>query len=283
MDTALISVIIPIFNRHNYANRAVTSVLAQSHKNWELFIIDDNSNSPYLLPDSCKQLIQNVTILRNERNIGPGLSRQRGLDLAIGEYVCFLDSDDYWKPDFLAESIVVHAANPELAATYCQSEMTDGILRRRNNIEDAVDDIFYGVVSGVRPWATCALMWKRKYLAKWNSIRTNQDALFELETSVKNHRIKMIAVVLCVIDKETGNNAQNIVGVEKGNINRAKVLLKANKTFRYYAGNKSNSIKSALWYSLYAQMKKMIKQREIYLAAKVATSLIFRIHWKFKA
>lgn len=279
----MISIVVPVFNRNKYADRAIASIVGQLYSNWELIIVDDASVDLYKLPEICFALGQHIKLIRNEKNLGPGLSRQKGLDLAKGEYVCFLDSDDYWKPDFLSESLKVHEANPELAATYCQSEMTDGILRRRNNIEDAVDDIFYGVVSGVRPWATCALMWKTKYLSKWNPIRTNQDALFELETSINNPHIIMIPKIMCVIDKETGNNAYDIVGVKTGNINRTIVLLKANKIFKYYAGINKNGVKSALWKSLYAQMKKMIKQHEIFLAIKVASVLIFRINWKFKS
>ena len=276
----LVSIIIPIYNRHKHANCAVQSVLDQKHQNWELFLIDDNSDEPYLIPEFGVNTKHKITLLRNETNLGPGLSRQRGLDLANGEFVCFLDSDDYWKPDFLLESLNIHESNPYLAATYCQSEMTDGTLRRRNKVEDAVDDIFYGVVSGVRPWATCAIMWKRKYLAKWNQIRTNQDALFELETSINNPHIRMIPRILCVIDKETGNNAHDIVGAEKGNINRTLVLLKALQFLKYYSGQRALEIKLALWKSLYAQMKKMIKQKEISKAVKIATNLLFRIHWK---
>ncbi len=279
----MISIVVPVFNRNKYADRAIASIVGQLYSNWELIIVDDASVDLYKLPEIYFALGQHINLIRNEKNLGPGLSRQKGLDLATGEYVCFLDSDDYWKPDFLSESLKVHEANPELAATYCQSEMTDGILRRRNNIEDAVDDIFFGVVSGVRPWATCALMWKTTYLSKWNPIRTNQDALFELETSINNPHIRMIPKILCVIDKETGNNAYDIVGVKTGNINRTIVLLKANKIFKYYAGINKNGVKSALWKSLYAQMKKMIKQHEIFLAIKVASVLIFRINWKFKS
>ncbi|MFM1754941.1 MAG: hypothetical protein RLZZ236_1880 [Bacteroidota bacterium] len=279
----LISIIVPIYNRFLHADRAIASIVNQTYSNWELFVVDDASIDTYKIPEFCNGSLKNITLLRNEKNLGPGLSRQKGKDLAKGEYICFLDSDDFWKPDFLLESLKVHEVNPDLAATYCQSEMTDGSLRRRNNIEDSVDDIFYGVVSGVRPWATCSLMWNIKYLAKWNAIRTNQDALFELETAVKNHRIKMIPLILCIIDKETGNNAQNMVGVGNGNINRTKVLLSAMKIFKFYTGNNINRIKIALWYSLYVQMKKMIKQYEMYLAARVAISLIYRIHWTFSS
>jgi predicted transcriptional regulator len=85
---------------------------------------------------------------------------------------------------------------------------------------------------------------------------------------------------LCVIDKETGNNAYDIVGAEKGNINRTLVLLKALKLIKDYPGNRFLEIKLALWKSLYAQMKKMIKQKEISKAIKIATNLLFRVHWK---
>jgi hypothetical protein len=195
-----------------------------------------------------------------------------------------LDSDDYWLPDFLSESLNVHLDNPTLCATYSQSTMIDGTLRRRNNIEDAQDDLFYAVVSGVRPWATCALMWKRKHLSKWSAIRTNEDALFELETALNNPSVRMIPQVLCVIDKLKGvNESESRLYNFKGNINRTLVLLKALSLLKYYSGKRVVDVKLALWKSLYAQMKKMIKQHEIYLAAKIATSLIFRIHWKFRS
>lgn len=276
----LVTIIIPVFNRHDYANRALQSVLDQTYQNWELFVIDDYSEIPYQVAEFCYGLKQNFTLLRNKTNIGPGLSRQRGLDLAKGEYVCFLDSDDYWEPDFLSESIKVHEANPELAATYCQSEMTDGSLRRRNNIEDAVDDIFYGVVSGARPWATCALMWKRKCLAKWNPIRTNQDALFELESSCNNPNISFIPKVLCFIDKDTGTNAQNLVNKTNININHTIVLLAAVMILKEYNGRLRLDIKSSLWNSLYIQLGKMVRSGHVFLSLKIILILTYKSRWR---
>lgn len=258
----------------------MNSVLNQNYKNWELFIVDDASLEKYELPPKCISALQNVTLIRNKKNLGPGLSRQRGLDLAKGEYICFLDSDDYWEPDFLSESIKVHESNPELAATYCQSEMTDGSLRRRNNIEDAVDDIFYGVVSGVRPWATCALMWKRKYLAIWNPIRTNQDAMFELETSCNNPNISFIPRVLCFIDKDTGANAQNLVNKTNSNINHTIVLLAAVILLKEYNGRLRLDIKSALWSSLYIQLGKMARSGHVFLSLKIILILTYKSRWR---
>jgi glycosyltransferase involved in cell wall biosynthesis len=279
MSLPLVSIIIPYYNKKDTINRSVDSVLNQTYTNWELIIIDDKSEVPLEVSQDWNS--QQIICLKNEDNLGPGLSRQRGLDIARGEFICFLDSDDYWLPDFLSESLDVHLDNSTLCATYSQSNMIDGNLRRRNNIEDAQDDLFYAVVSGVRPWATCALMWKRKYLSKWSAIRTNEDALFELETALNNPRVRMIPQVLCVIDKgKEINESESRLYNFRGNINRTVVLLKALRFLKYYSGQRVVEIKLALWKSLYAQMKKMIKQHEIYMTIKIATNLLFRINWK---
>jgi glycosyltransferase involved in cell wall biosynthesis len=275
-----VSIIIPVFNRFEYANRAILSVLNQTYTNWELFVIDDCSNQKYELPKVSEKTQQKIELLRNENNSGPGFSRQRGLDLSIGTFICFLDSDDYWLPEFLQISLNKHLAQPKLCATYSQSVMSNGELRRRNRIEDAVDDLFFGVVSGFRPWATCALMWKKQYLAKWSDLRTNQDALFELETAVLNPNIAFISTTLCVIDKETGENAVNLVSTQKANTNRFRVLLKAFFLIKLYKGQRLSEIKQALWESLYSYTKKMWRHRNYILLAKGILVCFYKISWR---
>ncbi len=280
MDTALISIIVPVFNRFEHANRAILSILNQTYSNWELFVIDDSSIEKYVLPEDCTGAKQKIILLRNENNSGPGLTRQKGQDLAIGDYVCFLDSDDYWLPNFLQTSLIMHLSKPYLCATYCQSIMTNGQLRRRNRTEDAVDDLFFGVVSGFRPWATCALMWKKQYLAKWSDLRTNQDALFEVETAVLNPNIAFISTTLCVIDKETGENAVNLVSTQKANTNRFIVLLKANNLIKVYTGQRLNEIRKSLWESLYLYTKKMWRHKNYSLFLKGICVCFCRIAWR---
>ncbi len=276
----IISIIIPVFNRFEHADRAIRSVLNQTYSNWELFVIDDCSNVQYVLPEDCIGVKQRVVLFRNENNSGPGLTRQKGQDLAKGDFVCFLDSDDYWLPNFLQASLKMHLSNPYLCATYCQSIMTDGQLRRRNRIEDAVDDLFFGVVSGFRPWATCALMWNRKYLAKWSDLRTNQDALFEMETSLLNPMVLFIASAHCVIDKETGQNAIDLVSVKKANTNRFIVLLKASNLIKVYTGKRLNEIKKSLWESLFSYTKKMWRHKNYSFFLKGMCVCFCRISWR---
>ncbi len=278
--TPLVSIIIPVFNRFEYADRAILSVLNQKYTNWELFVVDDCSNQKYGLPKICEHVQQKIKLLRNESNSGPGLSRQRGLDLAAGKFVCFLDSDDYWLPDFIMRSFETHKErNFSVGATYCQSKMTDGSLRRRNKIVEAVDDIFYGVVSGVRPWATCSLMWNTKYIATWSKLRTNQDAMFELHSSIINSRIAFIPEILVVINKDTGMNSEDLVSKQQIESNRNKVLRFATKLIYAYKGKNTNKVKKSLWISLKISLKKQLKYRNYQNFAITLGFLIKNVQW----
>jgi glycosyltransferase involved in cell wall biosynthesis len=277
MSLPLVSIIIPYYNKKDTINRSVDSVLNQTYTNWELIIIDDKSEAPLEVNEDWN--FPQIICLKNEDNVGPGLSRQKGLDMAKGDFICFLDSDDYWLPDFLSESLDVHLNNPSLCATYSQSKMIDGTLRRRNNIEDAQDDLFYAVVSGVRPWATCALMWKRKYLSKWSAIRTNEDALFELETALNNPRVRMIPQVLCVIDKTSGSNSEDLIKKAKIEENRNKVLRFAVNNIDNYNGNRKSIIKSVLWKRLYSLTSKQLKYKNYRETVINIFMLMSRINW----
>ena len=276
----LISIIIPVFNRFEYADRAVLSVLNQSYSNWELFVVDDCSNNAYLLPIECNNIHQQVILLRNQKNAGPGISRQRGLDLAKGQFVCFLDSDDYWLPEFLEKGINEHVKSKfSVGATYCQSQMSDGSLRRRNELREAVDDIFFGVVSGARPWATCALMWNRNSITTWTNQRTNQDAYFEIGSSILNPRIKLIPEILCVIDKETNFNTEDLVNKLNSNKDKLCTLLFAQSVFNEYQSKRKAESFQALVESTLSRSKKTIFSRYFFLAF---LALIRTLNFKVK-
>jgi glycosyltransferase involved in cell wall biosynthesis len=206
----LVSVIIPVFNRFYEADRAIRSVLAQTWENWELFVVDDCSEKEYTLPDECNVNKQTIVLARNLENIGPGLSRQRGLENTCGEFVCFLDSDDYYGPYFLERSIHFLKTKVDHSASFANSEYVQTGMVRGVGI-DLVDDIMPSLFKFDRPWATCSWLWRRKYLARWRHLRTNQDSLFEIDCSMINNKIIHIPEVLCFIDKGTGQNSSDLV------------------------------------------------------------------------
>jgi glycosyltransferase involved in cell wall biosynthesis len=102
MDNLKFSVIIPTYNRAGFILLALSSVLNQEYKNFEVIIIDDGST------DSTQQILSTVTdprvkILKIE-NSERGAARNVGVKSAVGDYVTFLDSDDKLYPDYLSES-----------------------------------------------------------------------------------------------------------------------------------------------------------------------------------
>lgn len=100
----MISIIIPYFKTEKYIKNCVKSVLSQSYKYWEVIIIDDeNSLQSRKLLSQFKN--KKIKIIKNKSNIGVAKSRNKGIDLARGEYISFLDSDDRWHKDKLKKQI----------------------------------------------------------------------------------------------------------------------------------------------------------------------------------
>ena len=100
----LVSIIMPSWNTGEFIAESIQSVLNQTYTNWELIIIDDCSS------DDTDQIIESfnderIKYLKNEKNCGAALTRNRGLREARGEWIAFLDSDDLWMPEKLEHQI----------------------------------------------------------------------------------------------------------------------------------------------------------------------------------
>ena len=112
----LVSVIIPTYNRANYVGKAVLSVASQTYKHFEIIVVDDDSED-----DTEKVLSETGIDLVYERVLhgGSSLARNQGLVLAKGDLIAFLDSDDWWKPDFLNCMITALQRNSSCGFAYC--------------------------------------------------------------------------------------------------------------------------------------------------------------------
>ena len=91
------SIILPVFNRENRINRAIQSILDQEFNDWELIIVNDAST------DGTKEILDKIDypqirVIHNEVNLERCVSRNIGIEHAKGEFICFLDSDDYHLP-----------------------------------------------------------------------------------------------------------------------------------------------------------------------------------------
>ncbi len=207
----LISVIIPYFNKVNTIERAVESVINQTYQNWEIWIVDDCSEIKLETRKNWENLP--IYLLHNEQNLGPGPSRQRALDLAKGKYVSFLDADDYWSRNFLKLSIEGHILNSDnIAFTWSltKTKLHNGeFLRKHNNLD--LNKITETLIKYGHPWSTSSILWNREFCSEWKSLNTNQDSLFEFDSSFKNNNVFRINKVLCFKDETTGIHRVNLV------------------------------------------------------------------------
>lgn len=100
-----VSVIIPIYNVELYIERCLKSLLNQTYDNIELICVDDcgNDKSIELTEKLCEQYPEKIRIIYGEKNVGLGAARDIGMQYATGEYISFIDSDDYVETDFIKQ------------------------------------------------------------------------------------------------------------------------------------------------------------------------------------
>jgi glycosyltransferase involved in cell wall biosynthesis len=114
MKPCKVSIIIPVYNGSLLIKRCLNSVFNQNGDYiLEVIVIDDGStdNSLEVLEDYPQPLI-----ILKQANQGPAAARNKGIENATGNYLAFLDADDYWKPTFLKETVSFLEANPEAIA-----------------------------------------------------------------------------------------------------------------------------------------------------------------------
>lgn len=101
MEKDLISIIVPIYNVEKYIRKCINSIINQTYKNLDIILIDDGS------PDRCGKIIEQYSqndkriVCVHKKNGGLSDARNSGLDIAKGEYITFVDSDDFIANDFI--------------------------------------------------------------------------------------------------------------------------------------------------------------------------------------
>lgn len=99
--SGLVSVIIPAYGRPDYLDDAIESVNDQSYSPMELVVVDDCSPTPIepVVTTSETGALGEVRVVRHDTNRGASAARNTGIERSNGEYVAFLDDDDYWRPE----------------------------------------------------------------------------------------------------------------------------------------------------------------------------------------
>lgn len=108
-----VSVLVAVYNASRYLSQCLDSLLSQTLRDIEVICIDDAStDNSYEILSSYASRDNRIRLLRNETNIGQALSRNRGIEIAQGQYTCFLDSDDWFDTDTLSRAVSVIDSDP---------------------------------------------------------------------------------------------------------------------------------------------------------------------------
>ena len=114
----LVSVIIPVFNGEKTIKKAIDSVLHQTYENIEIIVVDDcSTDGTFLLLQSLAKKHSQITVYKNEKNMGTAKSRNIGISHAKGKYVAFIDTDDLWRKDKIDKQIRLLLKNGDLCYT----------------------------------------------------------------------------------------------------------------------------------------------------------------------
>ena len=101
-----VSIIIPVYNAEKFIGKTIESVQAQTYKNWEIVIMNDKSTDrSYEIIKKYAEKDERIKTVNTEKNMGVVKGRNYLTDMSEGEYIAFLDADDYWKEDKLERQI----------------------------------------------------------------------------------------------------------------------------------------------------------------------------------
>ena len=97
----MVSIIVPVYNTEQYLERCIQSIITQTYNEWELILVDDGSSDQSgMIGDSYAEKYGNIQIIHNG-NQGPAASRACGVEKSVGQFIMFVDSDDWLDKDIL--------------------------------------------------------------------------------------------------------------------------------------------------------------------------------------
>ncbi|WP_400071321.1 glycosyltransferase family 2 protein [Zobellia russellii] len=185
----LVSIITPVYNSEKYLTDNILSVQAQTHNNWEHILVDDCST------DSSEDLIRSfqendprIKYYRLKKNSGAGVARNKGIELAKGDYIAFLDSDDKWYPHKLAAQLKFMNDN-NYPFTFSDYDKMDADGKYTNEIVKSKEKVTYNSALYKNPIGCLTVMYSVNFFGKqyMASIRKRQDYALWLKLLKKSN------------------------------------------------------------------------------------------------
>ncbi len=207
-----VSVVIPTYKRSDTLMRAIESVRNQTYKNIEIIVVDDNDpDTEYrkitqtLMKDNYASS-PNIKYIQHEKNKNGSAARNTGLRESVGEYISFLDDDDYYSPKFVEAQLNYLLSNPEYAGVYCgKTRRGQAIIPKHKG------DLTVPYIKDEISIGTPALMFHKPAVLSINgfdeSFSRHQDVEFLLRFFEK-HKLGYVTDILLILGDNDGENVK---------------------------------------------------------------------------
>ena len=189
MNVGLVSIITPVYNSEKFLKKCIDSILNQTYSNFELILVDDGSadKSPQICDEYARKDSRIVVI--HQKNQGQAVARNKALDICKGDYISFIDSDDYVNPQML-EVLMYTMQQSEADIAVC--DYVQGCDTDFNwNENDIVNDFtlfdgktfLYNCIIGKtgKHWVLCDKLYKKKC---FDDIRLPEGRIYEDNATV---------------------------------------------------------------------------------------------------
>lgn len=180
------SIVVPVYNAERYLRRCIESIINQRYREWELLLINDGSidNSQTIIDEYIDKDSRIKSIYQN--NAGPGAARNKALDNICGEYVVFVDADDYIDTEYLSllEKKTINQADI-IFIDVIQVDSKGKLLRDESMsryMELDKDTLLRSMMTGMIPWGGVRKVIKRNLLdtngIRYSNLKVGEEAAF---------------------------------------------------------------------------------------------------------
>lgn len=204
-----ISVIVAVYNTEKYLDRCIESLLNQTYKNMELVIVEDCST------DSSRKLLKkykgnkNIKVFYNRENRGLSYSRNYGLKKSTGDFIGYIDSDDYVEPDYY-EKLMSSIKDNKSDIAICDIKLVDEQTNKIQRCKCYANDFdVHSVVNNSFAASACNKLFKRKNIEKYPFAegKVNEDIAVVIPTVIQAKKISYADT--CYFYVQRGGSIQN--------------------------------------------------------------------------
>lgn len=239
-----ISVIIPVFNAEKYLKRSIESVINQSYQNWELILVDDGSK------DHSWEIINEYSKKDNrikgvyQENKGPGLARNLGISEATGDYLVFLDSDDYIDDKYFELLVPIAVENDVVFIDVLQVNEEGKILKEEKMSKYSKlerDRIIRSQLTGKIPWGGVRKAVKKtlvdNYNIRYTEEKNGEEALFSFLILLYGDKIGFLSEkpVYMYVNRSNSQSKLQIIDPWGKTVERIKIYCINNNLYPKYA------------------------------------------------